>query len=365
MPTGKLREGRSLNHQEENTKLLDDFLKNLEAGARSAHTIEAYRFAITDFLDFTLGLSVAEITHHEVSEWLHFLNVRGSSAQTISQRLYSIRSFFQFAMQLDLMKFSPAELIQNRRTPRPLPHWLSVEQMSKLLNAAENLRDRALIDFMWSSGCRVGEIVGIRVENIQWGECVVKVMGKGQKERLVPFGQHTAANLRMYLQGRESGPLFREEQPGQQGGVSRDKWGTWRGFWRETADTGKRIMRSVRVGDYELPTREKARRKLGSILHGKLGPVEQATTPLAASSVRRILRDLGLKAGLGRVHPHMIRHSFATHMLEGGADLRAIQELLGHASISTTQIYTHCTPVHLRAALAKAHPHWQGEHDEK
>jgi integrase/recombinase XerC len=365
MPTGKLREERSLNHKEENAKLLEDFLKNLEAAACSSHTIHSYRQGVGDFFDFTLGLSVADITHREISEWLHFLTVRGVSARTISQRLYSVRSFFQFAQRDGLVKQSPAALIQNRRVPRPLPHWLTVAQIEKLISVADNSRDTGLVMFIFDTGCRVSEVCGVRVENIQWDERTVIVLGKRQKERPVIFGRKTADTLRAYLHGRTTGPLFREERPEQRGYVWRNKWGTWRGYWREHGPDGKDKLRTVRLGDYEIPTKERAQEVLAAFLGGKLQPANQATKPITANSVRRILRELGVKAGLGRVHPHMLRHSFATALLEGGADLRAVQDLLGHESIITTQIYTHCTSTHLRSQLEKAHPSWQEKTHEK
>jgi integrase/recombinase XerC len=366
MPTGRLREERSLNHKEENDKLLDDYLKNLEAGSRSAHTIRAYRLAITDFFDFTLGLSMAEVTHREISEWLHFLKERNVSSATRSSKMGALRSFFKYAEMHGEVKHSPAQLIETRGAHhRPLPHWLSAEQMQRLLKAATNPRDLALVDFMWSTGCRIAEVVGTRVEAINWEGRTLKVLGKGEKERVVLFGRKAADNLRAYLGNRETGPLFREERPEQRGCVSRDKWGTWRGYWRENGPDGKHKMQSVRLGDYEIPTKERAREVLAAFLAGKLQPAEQTTAPITDRSVRRILRELGVKAGLGHVHPHMIRHSFATALLEGGADLRAVQELLGHASIVTTQIYTHCTSSHLRSQLKKAHPSWQEEANEK
>jgi len=366
MATGKLREERTLNHHEENAQLLDAYLLNMEAGNRSPHSIAAYRYAIADFLDFTLGLNVAEITHREITEWLHFLKVRDVSPRTSCSRLGALRSFFKYAEMTGVVKNSPARLIESRGVPRGLPHWLSVIDIRKLIAAAENVRDRGLVMFMYDTGCRIAEVVGVRVEDIQWDQHVLKVFGKGQKERPVIFSKETAETLRAHLQGRESGPLFREEQPEQRGGVWKDQYGSWFGQWRETNDIGKRVMRTVRLGDHELPTKQHARQALDTFLRGKLVPRVESSVPIQARSVRRILRELGVKTGLGRVHPHMLRHSFATHLLEGGADLRAIQELLGHSSILTTQIYTHCSSVHLREALEKAHPSWQEEsHEEK
>jgi site-specific recombinase XerD len=227
---------------------------------------------------------------------------------------------------------------------------------------------------MWATGCRVSEVVGTRIENIDWHVGTIKVLGKGNKERLVPIGIRALDSLRKYLGERKSGPIFVSEESGfapniQKGGVSRDRYGTWRGYWRETdATTGKRRMLSVRIGDYELTTKEQAQAALTKHLDGKalVHPLANRQTPLVARSVSRILRTLGVKAEISqKITPHMLRHSFATHLLEGGADLRAIQEMLGHSSIITTQIYTHCSSVHLREALEKAHPSWQEERNAK
>jgi site-specific recombinase XerD len=451
MPTGKLREERTLNHREENAKLLDDFLRNLEAGARSRHTIIAYRHGIEDFIDFTIGLSLAETTHREISEWLHFLKARGSTSSTISQRLYALRSFFDSLQLAGVVKESPARLIQSPRVSRKLPRWISVDDMQRLLAVTDSPRDRALVEFMWSTGCRIAEVVGARVENMDWAGRTIKVRGKGDKERIVPFGRRAAISLRKYLEEfadsagpfPTAGPLFRAALPEQQGSVQLQRGRSWIASYTETVKrpdgTIKRVVRSkclgligerLRTGPKPLPSitlaceLRKAGRRWSEIYkavspeialtpqeeHGlqsavyyrlddskrkplraskqirsfeqakveaqklvaairvrsprKLAHTLDPNKPMDARSVSRILRELGLKAGIGNIHAHMLRHTFATHLLEGGADLRAIQELLGHTSIATTQIYTHCTSAHLRAALEKAHPNWQEERDE-
>lgn len=443
MPTGRLREGRALNHHEENAQLLEDYLKNLEAGNRSPNTITAYRYGIGDFLDFTLGLSVAEITHREITEWMHFLRVKGVTQRTVSSRLGGLRSFFDYATLRGVVKESPTRLIECSIGPRRLPRWLSVADMKKLVDTAENARDHALVEFMWVTGCRVSEVVGASIENINWQTRTVKVFGKGSKERLCPMGQKAAESLRAYLRGRKTGPVFRRADIEQAGGIQLQGGRHWVAFWRENRTfpdgTAKRILRGKTIGltgerkrngrkptaaitqaaelrqagltwpeiyaqvspDAEMSREAQTRLQAAvtyRLSHSQkpLEPTNQINTydearaqaqqfvsdlqdksprklahnldtnaPMYPRDVQRILRALGLKAGVGKVTPHMLRHSFATHLLEGGADLRAIQELLGHASILTTQIYTHCSKVHLHDALEKAHPHWQEERDEK
>jgi site-specific recombinase XerD len=443
MPTGKLHEGRSLNHQAENDELRKDFLLNLEAADRSPHTITAFGYAVTDFLDFTLGLSMEEVTHREVTEWMHFLRHRGSSKRTVSSRLGALRSFFLFLERKGAVKTSPLRLIESRGVPRGLPHWLSIDDILKLVEAAEEkISYRALVEFMWATGCRIAEVVGTRVEDVDWNARTVRVLGKGDKERLVPLSKKTVETLKDYLHAfphiGESGFLFRRNLPAQEGGIQLQRGLNWVAFWREKrmmADgTVKRVLRGKSIGTARARRRtgpkpnptitlatdlrkagrdwneiftatacvtDEQKNRLQSAVYYRLDdskrkpprPADQIRTydearlkaqrfvagmgaedmahtldpsaPIDARSVRRILRELGVKAGVGKVTPHMLRHSFATHLLEGGADLRAIQELLGHASILTTQIYTHCAPAHLRKTLERSHPHWQGEAHEK
>jgi site-specific recombinase XerD len=260
MATGKLSREHTLNHREENAELLNDFVRSLDAGGRSPHTIVAYRHNVGDFLDFTLGVSVSEITHSEINEWLHFLKERGSSASTISQRLSSLRAFFDYMQFAGIVKSSPTRVIPNRRVIHKLPRWISIDNMQKLLGAADNSRDRALVELMWTTGCRISEVVGARIENVDWVEGTIKVFCKGNKERLVPFGCRCAASLRHYLEESVNadgsaptfGPLFRRRKAEQQGCVQLQGGRTWIAFYRETVKlpdgTVRRMLRGKKLG---------------------------------------------------------------------------------------------------------------------
>jgi site-specific recombinase XerD len=347
-----------MNCEQENAAQLAEFVKDLRAGGRSEHTITSYEFAIRDFLQFTLGLDILQVTHHDIREWLHWLDVQRYDAQTLAQRKYALSSFFQFLQKIGALTDSPVRFIPNRKVARRLPRVLTVEEVERLIDATETPRDRALIEVMYATGCRIAEIVGMRVEDIS--DRTVRVIGKGDKERIVVLGSCALQSLHAYLQGRTKGPLFVADPIRQRGGVSRDPHGVWWGFWRETdATTGKRVMRSVRLGDYELRTKESAREALHTYV--PVATVQPPRQAIDAHSIRTILDAAARRAGLPHVHPHMLRHSFATHLLTNGADLRVIQELLGHSSITTTQIYTHVSIGHLEKAIEQFHPHGRRE----
>jgi site-specific recombinase XerD len=361
MTTGKFRESRRMNCAEENAAHLAEFLKDLRVGGRSEQTVTSYEFAIRDFLQFTLGLDVVQVTHHDIREWLHWLYEQKVSPITIATRKYALSSFLQFLQKIGLLKDSPIRFVANRKVTRKLPRFLTVEEVEKLINATKTLRDRLLIEVMYATGCRISEIVGMRVEDISGH--TMRVIGKGDKERLVVLGSRAINSIQAYLQGRANGPLFAEERTPQRGGVTRRADGAWWGQWRETDDTGKRVMRSIRLGDYEIGTEEDARKALRAHV-----PEELAQAPvkgLNAHSIRTILDAAARRAGIPHVNPHALRHSFATHLLDNGANLRAIQELLGHSDISTTQIYTHVSTGQLEKTFEKFHPHGRSNPVEK
>ena len=230
---------------------------------------------------------------------------------TIARRLASLRSFFKFCCRENLAESNPAKALRTPRLGRKLPHFLSSEQIALLLeappaNEAFGLRDRAMLETLYSAGLRVAELVGINVGNWDRDANVLRVLGKGRRERIAPVGSYAARALRRWLEVREPDP---------------------------TADIDQQSALFLNKFGRRLTTR----------------------------SVGRMLEKYLKVTGLDRLTtPHTLRHSFATHLLDGGADLRSVQELLGHKSLTTTQIYTHVSTKRLRETYEKAHPHAAG-----
>jgi integrase/recombinase XerD len=281
------------------------FLALLQA-RRSPRTVDAYRRDLADLTAF-LGAPPATASLGELETWLADLRARGLASSSVARRAAAARTFYRHLVLLGLRADNPAaELALPRRTRR-LPRSLSPAEVERLIEAANGvtpraLRDRALVELLYGSGLRVSEAVGLDRGRLDLTNRLVRPLGKGGKERVVPVGREAETALRRYLS---------------------------RG--RPYLDT---------------------RHRPELFLNAQGGPLTRAGAFL-------ILRRLAEKAGLepDRVHPHLLRHSFATHLLEGGADLRSVQEMLGHASLATTELYTHVSDRRRRETYFTAHPH--------
>jgi len=279
--------------------------------AVSEHTLSSYEFDLQDFESFLKlrGIEFESIDHVVVRDFLGHLYERGLEKTSIARKLACLRTFFRFLVRDRRLKSNPAELISSPRLPKKLPSPLQENEAALVVevpkgDSLKDLRDRAILELLYASGLRVRELAGLNDENIDLRQQLVRVFGKGRKQRVVPFGDFAARALTSYLE-------------------ERDRMGA-----AEAEDDGQvPVFVSLR-----------GRR-------------------LSVRDVQRVVEKTRMSLPSGRrLSAHTLRHSFATHLLERGADLRAIQELLGHSSLATTQKYTHVSLEHLRAEYNKAHP---------
>jgi len=274
----------------------------------SDNTLQAYRRDIQKFAAFARQrkLSTQHVRRSDIVDFLGTLYRKGLDSRSVARHLVTIRNFFRFALMEGYIDDDPAATIESPKFRQSLPEFLSVEEVDRLLRQPDTttvvgVRDRAMIELMYSCGLRVSELCGLRVADLQQEEGCLRCVGKGNKERLVPVGQQALKVVREYL------------------GEARPRL----------------------LGEHSSP-------------HLFLG---RTARPVNRIAFWKLLRTYGRKAGLRKeLTPHMLRHSFATHLLDRGADLRSVQMMLGHSDISTTQIYTHVVEERLKQVYKAHHP---------
>ena len=280
----------------------------LEAG-NSAHTVASYLRDLTRLAEYATSRHVTtpeQLSAAQLREFIYFLKDLGLAATTIRRQISAIRTYFKFLVGEGIAARDPSERLESPKRWRVLPAVLTIAEMERLLGAPNTdeplaIRDRALIEFAYATGVRVSELVALKLQDILFQDGVARVFGKGAKERIVPVGRRALGQVSLYA---------REVRP--------------------TLDRGK---------------------GRGFLFLNARG------SPLSRVGAWGIIKTTARRAGLSkRVTPHTLRHTFATHLLEGGADLRAVQEMLGHADLSTTQLYTHVDRDYLRSVLKSYHP---------
>ena len=280
----------------------------LEAG-NSPHTVDNYLRDLRRFAGYATAKGAAgpaEVTGTRVREFIYSLKDLGLTPATIRRQISALRTYYRFLIGEGKVVQDPTARIETPKRWRTLPSVLSVAEVDKLLVAPDTdgalaIRDRALLEFCYATGARVSELVGIKLQDILFEDGIARLLGKGSKERLVPVGRRALGQVALYA---------REIRPGLDRGKGR-----------------------------------------GLLFLNARG------TPLSRVGAWGIIKKAAKRAGLTkRVTPHTLRHSFATHLLEGGADLRAVQEMLGHADLATTQIYTHVDRDYLRTVHRQYHP---------
>lgn len=290
---------------------LEDFLHHLQIERGLAlNTITSYRRDLTLYIEYLKKeksiTNLNEVTRNEIVSFLSTLKEQGKSTATISRNISSIRSFHQFLLREQIVQHDPSLYIETPKLARLLPQVLTTEEIDCLLNIKATsplaIRNKAMLELMYATGLRVSELVTLQVSDVHLTMGFVRCFGKGSKERIIPLGDMAKEALELYLSG------------------ARD----------------------------ELIRKNRSETALFVNHHGK---------PLSRQGFWKIVKSLALEAGLTKeITPHTLRHSFATHLLENGADLRSVQEMLGHADISTTQIYTHITKTRLKDMYEKYHP---------
>jgi integrase/recombinase XerC len=319
---------------------LKAFLEHLRLNENaSAHTVRAYDSDLSQYLVFLAAhlqkrvsdLQPEDLDHLGARAFFADLNKRGNSKSSAARKLSAIRAFGRYLRREGTIEGDPTALVGTPKREQRIPNHLAVQEMSTLLDAPDTSdplgrRDKAILELFYASGLRLSELVGLDLDDVNLSGRVVRVLGKGRKERIVPFNKTTAEALRAWLADRE----------GVRPGSDRGQTGV-----RPGSDPKRR------GGEGGGP-----RRRVGEPLF-----LNYQGGRLSTRSVDKLVRRYVLQSStrLG-ISPHALRHSFATHLLEAGADLRAIQELLGHARLSTTQRYTHVNAAQLLETYRKAHP---------
>jgi len=340
-------------------RLLDDFLAFHAQTGHAAKTIESYRQTAFDFVSFIGDLPLVSVRAVDIREYLAWLLAQGASPTSISQKLSALKSFFNHLELCGAVPVSPARLIRRKNPPRKLPHSLTVEEVEKLISAAKNPRDRAVIETFYASGLRLAELTAMRIESIDWAARSARIVGKGDRERLAPLNKRAIDALRIVVGSRTSGFVF--------DATRRRRLGTGSIIKQKSRSNFYWVLRfkntDLCLGNVKKITREAATALADEYMEKKVGhplPPRNERT-ISRHAIANIVGRAARRAGLGKIHPHMLRHSFASHLMEGGADLIAIRDLLGHSSLSTTSIYLHTTGKHLKDVLVKYHPRFGGE----
>lgn len=324
-------------------EILGEFLEHLLLNENaSAHTVRAYESDLTQFITFVakhLGkkrpdLMVGDVTHHNIRSFLGDLHQRGNSRASAARKLAAIRTFAKYLRREGVLDGDPSSLVGTPKREQRLPAHLAEAEMTKLLDMPDTghplgRRDRAILELFYASGLRLSELVGLDVDDVNLSSRMVRVLGKGRKERLVPFNRSTESAIRAWL--KDWSDL---SQPPAAG--------------RESASARRPVASAARTS--RLPGRSTRRPTNPLFLNYQGG---RLSTRSVDRLVRRYVAACSTRFGIS---PHALRHSFATHLLQRGADLRSIQELLGHARLSTTQRYTHVNAAQLMDAYKKAHP---------
>ena len=288
-------------------ELINKFIEYLIIDKKySENTIKSYNNDLKKFNNYFEKKSINKIEESNIKNYIKYLKQENNDNRTISHNISTLKSFYKFLLIEKIIKNNPMEYIEQPKLKKTLPKTLTIEEIDKLLDIklkdAFSYRNKAMLELMYSSGLRVSELINVSIHDIDTSNCIIRIMGKGSKERIVPLGDYAIKYIEIYI--RE----YREK------------------------------LTKRELNDYLFLNN-----------HGK-----KMTRQGFFKILKQLAKEKGIKTDFS---PHTLRHSFATHLLNGGADLRSIQEMLGHESISTTQIYTHVSKEKLKENYDNFHPH--------
>ena len=338
-----------------NGSLLPRFVRWLRVMGYAKSTKRFYISSIRLLFEYLDELPATQVTHLEIRDFLASVAERGVKPATIWRCLCSLRCFFDFLNMGGLINWSPPRFVRLRRLKKTVPPVLNEKQVRELLAATRNLHERAMIEIIYGSGARAGEVRNMRVEDVDLVARRIRVFGKCGY-RYVLFPRAVVGCLRRYIGERKNGYLFISRHLCRRLHVFQGPNGAWRSYFYKYDPALKRSLRAYwYLPKEKAQTQEQALRKLKRTIPKTTRDLPVGHRPLGTTTVRFIVMRGGLRVGV-RVNPQILRHTFATHLLDHGADIRMIQKMLGHISLKTTQAYTHVSMGQVQKVLEKCHP---------
>jgi site-specific recombinase XerD len=319
-------------------------------------TKQLYRRMVRTFIEYLKDKSVASVTHLDVRSYIAHLSEEGTTLAGAYDHLQVLRRFYDFLHLGGMVGYVAPRLVKMRDAPRKLPRTLSEFEIRKVLAAAYTSREIALVEFLYGTGCRVSEVISLRVENVDFEARTARVSGKGPCGRVVLITERATCALRTYIGDRKSGHVFQTDKPVQKPCISKNN-GHWTGEWKDYRGPGtKYVLTRKYLGSARRISYQDAKARLEELAKDANLVRPKTEGPLSTNAIRTTLLRIAHRSGLRHITPHMFRHSFATHLVENGADLTVVQALLGHAFLQTTAIYASVSRARLLKTFDRCHP---------